>query len=432
MITGAEFLRVAGVAGLLTGGLAMLQRLAPRMNASAELTRKIVHVVMGVVCMAFPWIFDRPEPVWWLAVLASLPLILLRVSGRGKDGMGSVLHGVARPSYGDVLFAPAVAFVFHLSQGDALFYVVSVSVLALADAAGALAGSRWGRHRYQSGIGWKSVEGSTAFAVSAFLCSALPLACTGRVGWPEAIFIGTAIALLAMMAEGIADRGFDNLILPPVVLLILIRLVPLPLPDLVWRAISAFALLAIAITLAPRTFLNGGALLGAALLGYGCGALADARFVFPLLAVFLWHAAASRKYRAGDVPVYRIDAIISHAISAMPWVLCVTFAKLPAETALLGLSIASAAHLALTQASLYGSPPVVASLTGWLVAASPGLLWLIPLSAAVVKACACGFAATLLLAIIFPRTPHPKIATPMWWTLKGMLALAASIFAWWS
>ena len=152
-----EWLAIGGVVTGLSLGVALVHWLAALLDWKPELARKAVHVGMGLICAAFPWIFDRPLPVWILAALSLVPLLALRILPALRAGLGSVLHGVKRPSYGEVLFAPAVALVFQLA-GEAVIYVIPICVLTLADTAGALAGTRWGRHPYRAGEGSKSAE----------------------------------------------------------------------------------------------------------------------------------------------------------------------------------------------------------------------------------------------------------------------------------
>lgn len=192
----------------------LIRRLTLHFGASPEVARKSVHVLMGLTCAAFPWIFDQPQAVWILAALATLPMLVLRTVPALRAGVGAVLHGIKRPSYGEVLFAPAVAAVFHLSNGDVYLHLIPILVLTVADAAGALAGTRWGRRHYGSGEGFKTVEGSAIFLITAFLCVIIPLVGGGRVDLMQGMWIALILATLGMMGEGLSDRGFDNLVVP--------------------------------------------------------------------------------------------------------------------------------------------------------------------------------------------------------------------------
>lgn len=193
-----EWLAIAAVLAGLLAGLPLLRKLCQICHAPAEVARKSVHVAMGLACAAFPWIFERPLPVWVLAALATLPLALLRWVPTLREGIGSTLHGVKRLSYGEILFAPAVAAVFDLSNGDPMLHVIPVGILTVADAAGAIAGTRWGHRFYVCGTCRKSAEGSAAFLVTAFLCTFLPLWLTGRTDLAHAAVIALTLAIVSI------------------------------------------------------------------------------------------------------------------------------------------------------------------------------------------------------------------------------------------
>ncbi|HEX5790776.1 MAG TPA: hypothetical protein VFY13_06460, partial [Luteolibacter sp.] len=100
-MSGAELLSVAAVLAILGACLAVVGALTRRLGASAEIARKSVHMTMGLVCLSFPFVFDRSAPVWLLALLATASLALLRRIPSLRRSVGSALHDVGRPSYGD-------------------------------------------------------------------------------------------------------------------------------------------------------------------------------------------------------------------------------------------------------------------------------------------------------------------------------------------
>ena len=241
-----------------------------------------------------------------------------------------------------------------------------------------------------------------------------------------------------MMTEGLADRGFDNLILPPMVLLLLMRLLPLGIEPLLLRTGSAAALLALVVIASSWSTLSGGALLGAALYGYGCATLADPRFVLPPVALFVCHIVTMRRHHLEERFDHRLDAVLSQLIATYPWVLSVTFHALPSSVALAGTAFAMAAQLSFSDASTRiemesrRPRPTVSAMKGWLIAATPGLLWLLPFGTldgiAVTAALATTWLATLLLERVYPRFVMNPTRL---WVVKGGLALVASLPAFW-
>jgi phytol kinase len=101
-----------------------------------------------------------------------------------------------------------------LSAGDAA--AVGYLVAGWADGVGEPAGRRFGRHPYRvPGLfGVRSVrtlEGSAAVALVAWLTGALALAWALGAGAPRALAGGLAIALVTGAVEAVSPHGLDNL-----------------------------------------------------------------------------------------------------------------------------------------------------------------------------------------------------------------------------
>lgn len=433
-MTSSDWLAVVLMLLGMTGGLPLIRLITRRCGASPEVARKSVHVVMGLACMTFPWVFDHPEPVWMLTAMASMPLVALRMVPGLREGIGSALHGVKRLSYGEVLFVPAVAAVFHLSAGDLFLYCIPVAILTISDAAGALGGSRWGRHRYGSGEGFKSMEGSVAFLLTAIACVLFPLWFGGRTGFWQALWISLILGQLAMMAEGMADRGFDNLVIPVGCFFVLARLLTLDPTPLAWHFVVAVFFLALVVAGSRWSTLSGGALLGCALLGYGCAVLADFRFILPPLAVFFCHVVVTRRNHLMGVFDHRLDAVLAHAIGCLPWVILVERGVLPADVGLAGVSFAMATQLGLMHTGTHwwvkqrpaGLGSTVAK--GWGIAALPGLIWLWHDSGRLAPPVCLALAISVIAVGIFRKMRPQEIKnTTRFRMLQGCIALLTSL-----
>ena len=431
-MSAGEWLAVAGVVLGLLLGLPLIRTVARRIGASPEVARKSVHVAMGLACAAFPWVFDRALPVAVLAGIATVPLVMIRILPALRTGVGSALHGIERPSYGEVLFAPAVAAVFALADGDVYLYLVPILILTIADAAGALVGTRWGKRRYGSGAGFKTVEGSLIFWFTAFLCGFVPLVFGGRVDAAHGLWIGVILGILAMMAEGISDRGFDNLVIPVGCYLMLEKLLEQEMPGLVGRLVLVI-LLALVLVGSRWSTLSGAALLAGVLLGYGCAVMAGWRFALPLVAVFVCHLVTTRKHCLTGKFNHRMDAVLAHTIASLPWVIAVEFGLVPVSMALAGMSFAMGAQLAiLDTATRMGMPHLKASrlrsvTKGFLVASLPGLVWLWPEGVRLLLPVAVALGCMALAIFVFQsvNARYRGHVTGLW-IMEGLLALAAS------
>ncbi|MGL4400463.1 MAG: hypothetical protein ACRCXD_11385 [Luteolibacter sp.] len=433
-MSAGEWLAVAAVLAGLFIGLPLVRSFARRSGASAEVARKMIHVAMGLYCAAFPWIFDRALPVWVLAGIATIPLGLIRMFPALRNGLGSALHGITRPSYGEILFAPAVAAVFALADEDLYLYLIPILILTIADAAGALVGTHWGKRHYGSGEGFKTVEGSVIFWFTAFLCGFLPLVMGGRVEVMHALWIGVILGILAMMAEGISDRGFDNLVIPVGCFFMLEKLLSLEIPGLVGRFVVLVLLLGLVMVGSRWSTLSGGALLGGVLLGYGCAVMADWRFALPLVAVFGCHLVTTRKHDLTGKFDHRLDAILSHAIACMPWVIAAEFEKIPTSVALAGVSFAMGAQLAILDTATRKcmsrplASPMRAVTKGFVIASLPGLVWLWPEGENLLLPVAVALGGMCLTTLLFQRI-HSTYRGPVTglWIMEGLLALVASV-----
>lgn len=426
-----EWIALAAVIAGLVIILPLVRLLAIRTGASPEISRKTVHVCMGLACLTFPWIFKTPQPVWILAITASTLLFILRNIPALRYGIGHALHGVERLSCGEILFAPAIATVFHFAHGHPVYYIVPVAILTVADAAGALAGKRWGKIRYACGEDYKTVEGSLAFLFSAMICVFLPLYWLTDLSIFHMIAISIILALLTMISEGISDRGFDNLILPLGALFVLHRLIPLDSGQLITRLVALAFLFCLVLWGSRWSTLNGSSLLGGALLTYGCIILGTWHYSLPLLALFVCHMMTSYHHRLAERLVHSIKAVIGVSIACLPWLILNASHWIPVDTGLLGISFSMAAMLSILDMStwvfLQKRPPwyLRSMMRGWLIAGLPGLIWLIPYGLELALPICFGMISTLLVTRITYMIEGSK-PKKTYWIIKGILALLAS------
>ncbi len=256
------------VLAILGSVMMLLRFIRARFTLHPELSRKIVHVTMGLVVLSFPWLFDRTWPVMVLVIAAVAFLLTIRWHPVLHAYLGPVLGAVPRQSYGEVYFPLGAAALFILARGDAALFCVPILILTLGDAVGALIGLRYGRARFRTDEGFKSAEGSLAFFLVAFLSTHVPLLLFTEVGRAESLLIGFVLGFLVMLAEAVAWRGLDNLFIPLGSFFLLDISRHLPASDLLLRVVMMLALTAFTLITARRTTLSHSAALSAAILGY--------------------------------------------------------------------------------------------------------------------------------------------------------------------
>lgn len=270
------------VLAVLLGSIGLLHILKSPLNLSAEVTRKAVHILMGICCISFPWIFENAWPVILLCTLSLTALAWLRIqSGELK----TVLHGVSRLSYGELCFPLAVAILFILMENPIIDYAVPVLVLSLADAVGALIGVRYGRSPFTTDEGFKSLEGSLAFLITAFFSTHVPLLLFTNIGREESLLIGLLVGLLVMLLEAIAWRGLDNLFIPIGTYLCLQVYHQLNAEDLMTRLGVLIAMMLLFWLVRKHTYARDGTTLASVLLLYLIWVVGGWYWILPPLAV---------------------------------------------------------------------------------------------------------------------------------------------------
>ena len=193
--------------------LAAVSRAAAREALQPETSRKVLHTGAGLLTLVLPFVFRDLWPVALLAVTTAAALAVIRLLPAMRMRFGAAAYRVCRSSYGEFYFLLAVVALFWLTEGQSsLLFTIPVLILTLADTAGALVGSRYGRLWY--GNGHKTVEGSIAFAAVAFLCAQGPLLLWSSGGRAESFLIAATLALLVALVEASVRRGRDNLLIP--------------------------------------------------------------------------------------------------------------------------------------------------------------------------------------------------------------------------
>lgn len=251
-------------------------------HPNPEWPRKIVHVVGGAICLSFPFLLQSP----WTVLLLGISLFLLILAGKRFRFLHS-LHGIERESKGAEYYPLMIFVLFCLSHNTPWLYAASLLALAVADALAALIGSRYGRLRFQVDQEWKTVEGSLAFFMAAWVSIAIPLLISkdsDLPGFTHRILIAGVVAILVTMLEAISRHGRDNIWIPLGTLLILSRLIDEPVGEVITQLISiVIVCLILAISVGISRSMNVGATLTLILAIYSGWALTSFDFALPFI-----------------------------------------------------------------------------------------------------------------------------------------------------
>lgn len=333
----------AGIVFVALSGLLGFVRLWQQKWAlHPELARKALHVGMGAITLAFPWLFESSLSVFLVAVGAMATLVAVRPFSRLK-GLGGVLHGVGRKSLGEIYFPVGVAMLFFASGSDPILYWPPLLLLTFADALAALAGVAFGTRHYTTDDGAKTIEGSIAFFAVAFVATALSLRIWGSFDWTLTLLISLLFGLIGVLLEAIAWRGLDNFFIPVLGFLFLDVFLTLGPLDLGSRLILLSALLLFTFLWKRHTTLNDSALVGAALYGYLTLVVGGLLWALPPLLLFLFYPHLI-PYRpdsgANDQPAAGVLAV------AAPGLFWLLFYRLSGDLSLLfAYNFTFAAHL---------------------------------------------------------------------------------------
>lgn len=303
----------------LGGVLAGLQWYQRRFAPHPERVRKLLHVLMGLVTLSFPWFFDSPGPVLTLAALVVVGLFGVRRKTELKAGIGAVMHSVERDSFGELYFPIAVALLFVLSKGDPILFGIPILILTLADALAALIGIRYGQVRYTTGEGEKSAEGSVAFFVVAFLSVHIPLLLFTDTGRAETLLIALILGVLLALFEAVAWRGLDNLFIPLGAFVLLKVYLTFDIASLGARLAVVVALVIFTLAWRHRTTLNDTGALAAALIGYVFWSVGGWVWLLPPLVVLVTYTLYAVRGPATRTRVHDPRVVLSVAAAGLFW-----------------------------------------------------------------------------------------------------------------
>ena len=209
-----DLVLLAGSVALLMGVIAAVRYAGERFGWHAEVSRKTIHVAIGLYAMALPLLFDTRLPVVVLLLIALALMGWLRLPQVRTTGLGKAIHAVERRSLGDIWLALAIGFVFLQSEGEYIFYALPLAIITLSDTAAALTGSAYGRSRFAVEDGVKSWEGVVAFfMVSVIVAMAMLLLLTDAPRL-NVVVLAFAIAAFGAVVEAVSWRGLDNLFVP--------------------------------------------------------------------------------------------------------------------------------------------------------------------------------------------------------------------------
>jgi phytol kinase len=179
----------------------------------SEFSRKFVHITVGSFVAFWPFFLH-----WDQIRLLSLGfLVVVGVSKYFR--VFRAIHSVQRPTLGELYFALAVGLMTYVTQNKWI-YMAALLQMSLADGFAAVMGVRFGRQSYLMFSHRKTLVGSlTFFVVSLAILTAYAQLAVVHL---SPIFIIGAAALAAVI-ENFGVAGLDNLLVPLVIAVLLVK-----------------------------------------------------------------------------------------------------------------------------------------------------------------------------------------------------------------
>ncbi|NQV50320.1 MAG: DUF92 domain-containing protein [Candidatus Marinimicrobia bacterium] len=186
------------------------------LHISPELTRKFVHVMVGILVSLAPFFLTAKLPV----ILLGIIFTFLNYVALKKDGLKG-MHTTERISFGTVYFPIAFTLlVIMFWDRNIVIFIVAMLILAFADTAATVVGERINsKNKFILWHDKKSWPGSIAFFTTALV---VMLTCypiyTGFLNdnpLPLIHLVGMSVfvAFVSTVAEAVSKRGSDNLTL---------------------------------------------------------------------------------------------------------------------------------------------------------------------------------------------------------------------------
>ena len=295
-----------------------VQALARLGAMPAEGTRKTMHAGSGLLTLAFPFLFREMWPVVALTLASAGLMAATKFVPALRRSVGGAVSGVRRTTLGEIYFPLAVVWLFWMTRGgDPLLFVIPILMLTLADATCALVGLRYGLTKYEGAS--KSLEGSVAFAVVAFLCVHVPLLLWSSAGRAESLLVAATLALVVMLLEGSAWRGLDNLFIPVGGYFLLRVYLTLDVDQLALRLAVTCALVVLIVAARRSTTLEDDSLVAGAFLCYVAWALMGWRWIVPPLAIFIGFKWLSPVTPDNSRRMHGVPAVLSVWAPAVAW-----------------------------------------------------------------------------------------------------------------
>jgi phytol kinase len=202
--------------GLMLG---LAELLRSRWGLSARFTRKYIHISVGMMSWALPFLFTVP----WYFVLACAGFALFNWLD-WRYGLIKSMQSSNEANLGTVYFPIMAAIVTLLFWSQPPLLVAALMPLTWGDGLAPVVGYHYGRHVYAFQANNRTWEGSSGFFLATLLFTWLAL--WVMPGTPDltpamAFLPAFTLALATTLVEAVSPWGIDNITITAVAILLL-------------------------------------------------------------------------------------------------------------------------------------------------------------------------------------------------------------------
>ena len=198
-------------------GLAEILR--HRRGYSSDFTRKVIHIGVGMLVWALPFLFNEP----WLFMVACAGFMVLNFLD-WRFGFFAAMSSSSRSNLGTVYFPLAAAVVAYVFWDNPPIMVAALMPLTWGDGLAPVIGKLYGSHSYKIKGTTRTLEGSVGFFFAAL--AATWLALWIMPGSPvltpaEAFLPALIVSFFTTIVEAVTIWGLDNLTITATAMIIL-------------------------------------------------------------------------------------------------------------------------------------------------------------------------------------------------------------------
>ena len=203
-----ELHKIIGVLGIFSILFAYSEWIYQQLQIRVEYTRKLVHVLTGIIALSFPIVFDKFSTVMTLCLI----FVILLVYIERRKLLGSITD-IKRQSSGSIYFPIAVVlcFGFYALTGKLVYYLIPLSLLTFCDPLAAIIGQSVPSRKFHFGNNQKSIAGVIAYCVSSIIVITTVFM---FLKLPVSIAAVLIIMTMTCLAEILSQRGADNIFIP--------------------------------------------------------------------------------------------------------------------------------------------------------------------------------------------------------------------------